>query len=63
MMLNKFLTKTNRHAQVLCVKPLFSAQPTRLFSAEGAAEPTQQEKDNARIEWTIKYDEECLKFE
>ena len=37
----------------------FSMIPIRQFSAE----PDEKEKENARAEWGIKYDDECLKFE
>lgn len=35
----------------------------RMFSAEGASQPSQQEIDANRAEWGIKYNDECLKFE
>jgi len=34
----------------------------RGFSSE-IPEPTQEEKEKARHEWGLKYDDECLKFE
>ena len=48
----------------------FQRCSTRYFSAEPEAEakaqvpePTKEEVEAGRVEWGIKYDDECLKFE
>ena len=65
-MLAKILYRTR------VVRSINRCSTSRFFSAEAEAEtaaqtevpePTKEELEAGRIEWGIKYDDECLKFE
>ena len=55
MMLNRSVGALRRSTQSL--KQV--VQATRYFSAD----PTKEEIATGKVEWGIKYDDECLKFE
>lgn len=58
MLASKFITKRSLVISATAAIRIVP-QPVRMF----AAAPTDKEKEQARAEWGIKYDDECLKFE